>query len=454
LKLIVFACILLSHLNLLSQNKQFETGVVIDTVWIDKSSGESFSLYLPLQYQPEKTSPVIFIFEPMARGKTGIRPFIDAAEKYGYILICSNNSKNGPYDLNFTLANNLFSKAALLFQIHPKRIYTAGFSGGGRVAATLAIQSDKIQGVVSCGAGFKLNSRALPYGRKFSYACIMGDEDMNYDELKFTENYLKKTQTPFELFTFEINHRWPDPDQILLAFDWLQLEAYKKHIIQKDSIDIHRIYLKYYKNAIKQENDNKLIMASEMYKRILKNFKRHYNLDSIHNKYELLNDSREFKAQLKKNQNLLIAERDLTNEFWFQFNKDIDKKKYSLNWWEKNIDKLKKKEISQDWQESKMYKRLLYKIFAHAIETARFDNTLNTVQQRMFCYDLCILVYPTYVLPYYKQMLYSIETGQKEKSLDYLEKLLATGIDKKEVKLEATILESLRNSQRFIELMK
>ena len=59
-----------------------------------------------MQYEPEKPSPAIFIFEPMARGKIGIQPFISAAEQYGYILICSNNSKNGPYDLNLTLTNN------------------------------------------------------------------------------------------------------------------------------------------------------------------------------------------------------------------------------------------------------------------------------------------------------------------------------------------------------------
>jgi len=441
-------------LGLYAQNNRLEKGVIIDTIWIDKNPGESFSLYLPNQYEPEKPSPAIFIFEPMARGKIGIHPFISAAEQYGYILICSNDSKNGPYEHNFEVANKLFTKAFSTLQIDQKRIYTAGFSGGGRLASTIAIQSDKIQGVISCGAGFNLKSRALPSNQNFSYVSIMGDEDMNYHELEFTETYLKKTKTSFELFTFDINHRWPDQDQILLAFDWLQLETYKKQLIEKDSVVLQKIYTKFYKQAIAEQYSNKLLIASESYQRILKNFGRHYHLDSIQKKYKALRESRQFKNQYKKNQDLLSAERVLTDEFWLQFDKDLEKKNISLNWWENRIGRLKKKEVSNDLQESKMYKRLLYKIFAHAIETARYDNTLTTIQQRMLCYDICILVYPTYPLPYYRQIQYSIAIGEKDKSLDYLEKLLTTGIDKKELDLHENVLESLKDNDRFKELMK
>ena len=169
----------------------------------------------------------------------------------------------------------------------------------------------------------------------------MGDEDMNYHELQFTENYLKKTQTSFEFFTFDINHRWPDQDQILLAYDWLQLEAYKNQLIEKDSVALQRIYTKFYKRAIAQQKNNQLITASESYQRILKNFGRHYYLDSIQKKYKSLRESRQFKSQHKKNQDLLSLEEALTDEIWLQFDKDLEKKNYSLNWWENRINKLK-----------------------------------------------------------------------------------------------------------------
>ncbi len=136
------------------------------------------------------------------------------------------------------------------------------------------------------------------------------------------------------------------------------------------------------------------------------------------------------------------------------FNRDLKRKNYSLSWWENRINKIKKKQDSNDQQEVKMYNRLLNKIFALAIETARYDSTLETIQQKMLCYDICILVYPSYALPYYQQMHNSIALGDKNKSLDYLEKLLATGYEKKELKFDTIILENIQNSDRFKELIK
>jgi len=431
-----------------------ERGAILDSIWLDNKLGESFSLYLPTQYEPEKASPAIFIFEPMARGKVGIQPFIKTAEQYGFILICSNDSKNGPYEANYAIANNLFPKVFSMLKIDQKRIYTAGFSGGGRLAASIAIQSNKIAGAVSCGAGFNLKSRELPSTQTFSYACIMGDEDMNYNELQFTESYLKKTQMPFELFISGINHKWPSQDQVLLAFDWMQLEAYKKLLIKKDGSEIKRIYDKFYLQAINNENDDNLIRAGNSFRRILRNFGRYYNLDSIQDRHKTLSQSKPYKSQTKKKEELLAVEAILTDEFWFQFDRDLERKKYALNWWENRINKLKKKQDSSDKQELKMYKRLRYKIFAHAIETARYDSTIKTTEQSMFCYDICILVYPSYALPYYMQMQYALELGDQNKSLDYLEKLLATGYDKSEIILDINVLDSIQDTDRFKELMK
>ena len=91
-----------------SQTKGYNKGKIIDSILVKGTENESFQLYLPKTYNSTKNSAIIFIYEPAARGSIGIKPFIPAAEKYNYILVCSNNSKNGPYDDNFGIANRLF----------------------------------------------------------------------------------------------------------------------------------------------------------------------------------------------------------------------------------------------------------------------------------------------------------------------------------------------------------
>lgn len=454
MKLIASLLVFLISCGLFSQENEFKKGAVIDSVFIGSKTNESFALYLPTSYHPESASPVVFIFEPMARGTVGIYPFIKAADTYGYILVCSNNSKNGPYEINYAIANNLFPKVLSLFNIDTKRIYTAGFSGGARLASSIAAQSNKISGVIACGAAFNLQSRGLPSTQNFSYACIMGDEDMNYSELEFTNSYLKKTPVSFELFTFGIHHKWPNQDQILIAFEWMQLEAYKNLLIKKDPEEINRIYAKFYSQATKEISDNNLLSAGNSLRRILRNFESQYDLDSIKTMNNTLKNSKEYKNQFKKNKELLSSEGLLTDEFSQQFNKALDQHNYKLTWWKKKISHLKKKEISADSLTSKMYRRLGYKIFAKAFETARYDSSIQSIEQRMFCYDVCILVYPTYALSYHKQMEYAMQLGDKERTLNYLEKLMASGYDKNDINLDSTIIEFLQDSERFKLLMQ
>ncbi len=78
-----------------SRQNPFQPGILIDTVRCLKSPDQSYALYLPAAYDATRTWPVVYLFDPAARGALPSQHFRQAAEMYGYILICSNNSRNG-----------------------------------------------------------------------------------------------------------------------------------------------------------------------------------------------------------------------------------------------------------------------------------------------------------------------------------------------------------------------
>ena len=139
MKILINLIFLFSILSSFSQKEVFDRGKIIDSVFINGNSGESFALYVPNNYDVSAQTPIVFIFDPSARGKTGIHPFVPASEKYGYLLVCSNDTKNGPYQTNYDIANRLFERVFLKFNIDENRIYAAGFSGGSRLAANIAL---------------------------------------------------------------------------------------------------------------------------------------------------------------------------------------------------------------------------------------------------------------------------------------------------------------------------
>src|SRR6267143_2302869 len=78
-----------------SQPDQWPRGEIVESVACKSDLQQSYALYLPSQYTPDKKWPMLYAFDPGARGKLPVSLFKDAAEKFGFIVVGSNNSKNG-----------------------------------------------------------------------------------------------------------------------------------------------------------------------------------------------------------------------------------------------------------------------------------------------------------------------------------------------------------------------
>src|SRR4051812_43099861 len=81
-----------------------EKGRVVESVKCDADPSQGYALYLPSQYAPDRSWPVIFAFDPRARGTVPVAIYRAAAEKFGYIVAGSNNSRNGSWGVSMAAA--------------------------------------------------------------------------------------------------------------------------------------------------------------------------------------------------------------------------------------------------------------------------------------------------------------------------------------------------------------
>jgi len=209
---------------------------VTDTVQCRNEIRQSYALYRPAQYDNKKSWPVILIFDPAARGKTGVSTFIEAGRKYGFILACSNNSRNGPLGDNFAAAAAMLQDVEERFTLDQRRIYSAGFSGGSRFAMAFAVKEKRISGVIGCGAGLPNDRNYLPSGNSdFLYYGLAGTRDMNYLEMHdLLSLFSSQPRVISYLRTFSGGHQWPGSDLITEAVEWLVLQTMNRKIIPAD----------------------------------------------------------------------------------------------------------------------------------------------------------------------------------------------------------------------------
>ncbi len=373
--------------SILEAQKPLEKGKILDSIPVNTSDHETFALYLPSSFNENTLNPVVFVFEPAARGKIGVQPFISSAEKYGLIVICSNSSRNGPFDRNFDVANNLFNTVFNQFPIKEDEMFIAGFSGGSRLATAIACVTDKFFGVIACGAGFSSVPAYIPSLQKFLYAGLVGTADMNYSEMLRNKKLLGELNFTNTLFTFEAGHSWPATVEISRAFDWLYLQHPDKQKDPSFSNTLSKQFEHTYHLAVAFEDTGKLLFAAENYERIIASYTTFFDIDSIINRYNRLSKSKPFKKANKQLYKALTFENKLRNKLLTKLNSDLQQpSNIDLPWWKKEVADLNALgDESSNSAMKNMVKRLKFVIVASVYERNGSDtDNWNDVQRKMF----------------------------------------------------------------------
>lgn len=374
--------------SIIAQEKEdFKIGRLLDSISVDGAPSESFTIYFPEKYNKNIASAVVFIFDPEAKGKQGVAPFILISNTYNYILVCSNNSKNGPMDVNKDIASRLIYHIVTNYKIDGKQMYVAGFSGGSRLAGSLAITSGIFQGVIGCGASFQSLDRLIPPVNNFSYVGLVGDMDMNYQEMIKNRIWLNKSNIKNELFVSEKGHDWPSQRQILRAFDWLELQAFKKGIRKSEDSIIKKLYMKDTKIADSLLNTKNLVSASIEYERIYANYSSKFIESNLIDKIKVIKNSKKYKQEVKEIDDISILEDEISYKISSQFNEELknSNRNNDLKFWKNQIKYFKENLNSDDYFRNKMIKRLKSEMLA-IIYTARENfKTLNENEKLLFC---------------------------------------------------------------------
>lgn len=217
---------------------QLPVGEIVPTVTCAADPPQSYALYLPSAYSQEKLWPIILAFDPGGRGNVPVERYQRAAERYGFIVAGSNNSRNGSQDLA-RIVSALSTDVGARFRIDPKRIYTAGMSGGSRVAFIVALGVADIAGVFASSAGYPDSKarKTLP----FPVFATAGTEDFNHLEMRLLDRELT---TPHFLAVFDGGHTWLSSDLALEAVEWMVVRAMKSGRATRDDRTLDELLAK------------------------------------------------------------------------------------------------------------------------------------------------------------------------------------------------------------------
>jgi predicted esterase len=223
--LILFPLLSIGLVAVTPDPEQLPAGQVTEKIVCRQDPSQSYALYLPPAYTPDRKWPLLLCFDPGARGSVPVKLFQAAAEKFGWIVAGSNNSRNGPWsDVEPAMAA-MWEDTHSRFTVDARRVYTTGFSGGSRVAMETALRHpDEVAGVIVCSGGMP-RERGLPVPVPFAVFVSAGRKDFNFLEVWRLDNILAREKAAHRMDVFDGAHEWPPSDIAGAAVGWFEILA-------------------------------------------------------------------------------------------------------------------------------------------------------------------------------------------------------------------------------------
>jgi len=203
----------------------FPRGELVDPIACAAAPGQSYALYLPALFSPDRPWPAVVVLDPRGRGKLAAELFRPGAERWGYVVVSSNNTlSDGPSHPNLEALKALAAELPR-HAVDPRRVVLAGFSGTARAAWSVAAGlGDGVAGVI--GASGALPGPFDEWKQvRFPFFGTAGDADFNWAEMRALQPLLDSIALPNRIEFFEGGHSWPPPEILTDALGWMEVHA-------------------------------------------------------------------------------------------------------------------------------------------------------------------------------------------------------------------------------------
>src|SRR5665647_1558733 len=351
----------------------FETGKVIPHVICKADATQSYALYIPAKGNHE-ILPVIYFFDPHGDGSLPLVKYKALADVYDFILIGSNNSKNGnDWSITQNIWNTLYGDSQKRLKMNANRIYTCGFSGGAKVAGYVALNHNEVKGVIANGAGLPDATAAGNF--HFSFTAIAGEGDMNMTDLVAITNDLDKTLTRHRIIFFDGIHEWAPESTMNIAFAGLQLDAMHEKLMPNDNLFINHFIANSKKRIADYLNTKNYIKAEEECKLSISMLDGlTVEVNWFKEKDVSIKNNPDYQKQWQAEHNLLVTEQNIKAVYMEKF------QQADMNYWATTIKEVQTKAKAKT-ATGAMYKRLqaylslaFYSISNQLITTNRNSN--------------------------------------------------------------------------------
>ncbi|MGW9686995.1 alpha/beta hydrolase [Flagellimonas sp. 2504JD1-5] len=440
---------------LLSQEMVLKKGAILQSLPVNDSVADTFSLYLPTNFTTEKQWPLLLVFDMEGREKQTLSMFLNSAEEEGYVLAAPQLHDSISLSNNMVKTGEALQRVLEILPIGNSRIYAAGAGSGGRFANLVPLFVKEVKGALSIGASIA-NIELLSPKRPFHFIGISNKNNYNYISMRAMKRVLDRFRFPNQLLLYPQSKDWPETSYLSKALQYFTLQAMRKNVISTDSSYVQRAYEADLNRINELKSLKKFLLAEQQMVEMMSIYGVYKNLDSLRNVQKELRKDKVFKGMKRSENAALLKESLLKEDYQYYLEEDVITHNFNnLGWWNYQMTELDKFLKGINPYEKEMGNRL--RGYVNALAEDNIDivqsEALIDEDALAFLYELKTILEPQNFDFYLKIIALSAKNEDFETALFYLEEALKKGFKDTDqlYNLEHTAL--LRIDSKFNELV-
>lgn len=344
---------------LVAQELKLQKGMVIDSLPVNDSIAETYSLYLPTNFTTERAWPIVFIFDPEGRARTATQLFRQAAEEQGFIVAATNHiEKDSTLLGNVKAGVRLINGVLNYFPVARDQIYMAGLAEGARVASVMPAVYTNIAGVMAVGDTW-INTDFIQKGANFSFVGLVGYNDFRVNLLEETETFLEKAGMKATTYKFDGDREWPEFDIISNALGTFTLQAMASGKKPADLNLVESLYQTELATAERLRGAMQFYKAYELLEIMEPKYRMYGKKDELQQRMKDIRRSRTYKNQRRQYNRAAINEAERREQYLYFFNEDVYAANFeNLGWWNQQIKELQELQEGDNQAEAEMAHRV------------------------------------------------------------------------------------------------
>ncbi|WP_081209659.1 hypothetical protein [Salegentibacter sediminis] len=441
-----------------SQETVISKGRVVDSLKVEDSISETFSLYIPQDFENGETWPTLVIFDPQGRGRLTTQLFRSIAEEQGYIIAASNEVLNKtPLQTNLQVANRLITRLLISIPVNPNLVYVGGLKEGAELASATPLIYQDIRGVLAVGDAW-VNPELTDKMKPFFFSAVAGDEDAGLFGLQAFVDFYKQKKFPTEINYFDGNNKeWPDTFVLNNAVSAFSLDAMAKGLREKDQVFIQRLFEKELESTEMLRRQRDYLRAYEKLEQMEDKYALfNVNSDKVTDRLKSLKRNKAYRQQRRDFRRAENLEAEKQEEYRYLMEMDILSTNFeNIGWWEYQIQELQELAEKGSPAEKKIYTRL--QDFLRELSLSHFDIIMESqagIDTKIFVSVLRTALDKEDPEAYLKIISLAGHDGDHQTALMYLEDLLRTGYKNIDALYDIEGILDLILSQEYNDLIK